>query len=203
MALARNQDKVRLAHPTIPKEVDRYLVPTEQVIFILNRHYMSLAKETGFVALGLLALLVAQVVTRWNLPWWIALPALLWIGGYGLDEWFKHHRELFIATDKRVMLVHGLWTRKVAMMPLAKVTDMRYDRTPVGSFFGYGTFIMESAGQVQALSKISYVPKPDTMYRAINTVLFSPASRRIGDRPPPMGSALPLQEPNDMWWKKR
>ena len=33
------------------------------------------------------------------------------------------------------------------MMPLAKVTDMSFQRSPIGRILGYGEFILESAGQ--------------------------------------------------------
>ena len=197
------KDKVRLAHPTIPKEVDRYLVPTEQVIFMVNLHPVSQTVIAAKVAGSLLAVLLLQILTQWRLPRFLALPVTLGLIGWGVYSYIDYRYELFLATDRRLMLVHGVLTRKVDMMPMGKVTDMRYDRTPAGKLLGYGTFVLESAGQDQALSTIKFVPRPDTMYRSINTVLFSPASRRIGDRPPPMGSALPLQEANDMWWKKR
>ncbi|HEX5859843.1 MAG TPA: PH domain-containing protein, partial [Microbacterium sp.] len=79
--------------------------------------------------------------------------------------------------------------RKVAMMPLLKVTDMTYDRSLLGRIVGYGTFVLESAGQGQALSVITHVPDADTHYRAICTQLFGPNSQiRFapgGPTPPP------------------
>ena len=62
------------------------------------------------------------------------------------------------------------------MMPLLKVTDMTYDRSLLGRVVGYGKFMLESAGQDQALSTIDHVPDADTHYRAICTQLFGPGS---------------------------
>ena len=45
-----------------------------------------------------------------------------------------------MATDKRFLLFFGFIRRKVAMMPLLKVTDMTYDRSLLGRIVGYGTF---------------------------------------------------------------
>lgn len=197
------KDRVKLTHPSLPPEVDRYLVPTEQVVFMVHRHWASQSATSSKIGAILVVLLGLQIALGGALPWVLVLVVLAGALGWGGYTWLDHHREVFIATDRRLMVVHGIWTRKVDMMPLGKLTDMKYTRTPVGKALGYGTFVIESAGQDQALSKITYVPKPDTLYRTINGVLFGPSSRRIGDRPPPMGSALPLQEPNDMWWKKR
>jgi hypothetical protein len=58
------------------------------------------------------------------------------------------------------------------MMPLVKVTDMSYNRSPLGRLLGYGTFVMESAGQDQALRRVEWVPQPDQTYRAICAEIF-------------------------------
>ena len=38
---------------------------------------------------------------------------------------------------------------------------------------GYGTFRFESAGQQQALSEITYLPRADVLYRQVSGLLFS------------------------------
>lgn len=57
-------------------------------------------------------------------------------------------------------------------MPLAKVTDLTYERTIVGRLLGYGVFVIESAGQQQALSRIAYIPHPDQLYHEVSGLLF-------------------------------
>jgi hypothetical protein len=37
---------------------------------------------------------------------------------------------------------------------------------------GYGTFRFESAGQQQALSEITYLPRADLLYRQVSGLLF-------------------------------
>ena len=58
------------------------------------------------------------------------------------------------------------------MMPLRKVTDMTYERSVLGRLLGYGEFIMESAGQDQALSRVPYLPRPDSLYLEVSQLLF-------------------------------
>ena len=107
------------------------------------------------------------------------------------------------SAGKRVMLIEGIVTRKVAMMPLARVTDMAYQQSPLGRVLNYGTFVLESAGQDQALSTIEFVPDPDILYRRINEVLFSPAAPRAAIRPTASGERLPVHEPAEDWWRRR
>lgn len=130
------------------------------------------------VALVILAVLVSAIFRQspfmQTLAWWIVLVALGRIG-WIIGEWWV---ERFIVTDQRVMLISGIITRKVAIMPLSKVTDMTYERSLLGQMLGYGAFIVESAGQVQALSTISFIPHPDRLYVQVSEMLFgvAPAS---------------------------
>ena len=117
-----------------------------------------------------------------------AIARVLWFAWFIMLVWmvfqiaqWRHDR--FIATDKRLLLDYGLITKKIAMMPFIKVTDMSYHRTVPGRIFGYGEFILESAGQEQALRKVEWVPHPDATYRIICAEIFglpnSPADRRL------------------------
>jgi hypothetical protein len=58
------------------------------------------------------------------------------------------------------------------MMPLLKVTDMSYVRSIPGQFLGFGKFVLESAGQDQALREVKWVPDPDQTYRDICAEIF-------------------------------
>ena len=87
-------------------------------------------------------------------------------------ELLDWHHNWFVATDKRLLLRYGIITHKVAMMPLIKVTDMSYVRSIPGQFLGYGRFVLESAGQDQALREVKWVPHPDETYRDICAEIF-------------------------------
>jgi uncharacterized membrane protein YdbT with pleckstrin-like domain len=80
--------------------------------------------------------------------------------------------ERIVITDKRVMLAEGIIVHNVGMMPLSKVTDLTFRRSFGGRLFGYGTLIVESAGQIQALNKISYMPRPEEIYEALSELVF-------------------------------
>ena len=108
---------------------------------------------------------------------WIAVAArLVW----RVLEW---REDWFVVTDRRLLMRNGLITRKVAMMPLIKVTDMSYARPPAGRVLGYGEIVIESAGHDQALRKITYLPDPDSLYLEIAELLFGPRSAVPGAWP--------------------
>jgi membrane protein YdbS with pleckstrin-like domain len=189
--------------PHIPKELGRYLIPTESIIFLVRRHWIVLLEPilTAIAGLIIVALVTANasgVLVKIVLALWaVALLRLT----FHIFEW-RH--EVFLATNSRLMLVHGILTRKVDIMPMAKVTDMRYDRSMIGQIFGYGVFILESAGQDQALSKINFISNPDLHYQQISAVIFAPAQRRHPDRmaPASTGSRLPIGEVERVWWRR-
>ena len=58
------------------------------------------------------------------------------------------------------------------MMPLAKVTDMSFQRSAMGRLLGYGEFIVESAGQNQALRNVDRLPYPEQLYLEICGLIF-------------------------------
>jgi membrane protein YdbS with pleckstrin-like domain len=160
----------------IPSEmVGRYLFTNERFCGEWRRHWTFLWKEIvaivaatfvlGYVAgtsgTGSMLAGVAGVA-------WAALA--LWVA-WQVGDWYF---DRFVLTSRRVMVVAGMVTRKVAMMPLARVTDMAYNQSPLGRMLGYGTFILESAGQEQALREINHLPDPRELYLLMVEEMYGP-----------------------------
>ncbi|MEJ2867544.1 PH domain-containing protein [Actinomycetospora sp. OC33-EN08] len=156
-----------------PREVDEYVLPTERRVIRFRRHWVVIVNEVVqatvlMVILGVAAALLPKGEVLSNLLWYGALLVLV-KACYKVSEWWV---EKVVITDKRVMLTQGVFTQKVGMMPLGKVTDLTFERTLNGRMFGYGTMIIESAGQIQALNRIDYLPDPEEVYEAISELVF-------------------------------
>jgi uncharacterized membrane protein YdbT with pleckstrin-like domain len=156
-----------------PREIDEYLLPTERRVIRVRKHWAVLSKDVLLTGLFLLLMVVIQsylpsgaVVD--NLTFYLALAAVLRFTVLTLLWWI----ERLVITDKRVMLAEGIINQKVGMMPLSKVTDLTFERTLDGRMLGYGTLIVESAGQIQALNKIKYMPRPEEIYEALSELIF-------------------------------
>ncbi|WP_326549540.1 PH domain-containing protein [Micromonospora sp. NBC_01813] len=157
--------------------VARYLFPTERYRGEWKRHWIHLFTPlvVGVVATFVLGYLsgflagqdVGGLTTVAVLIW---LGVLGWVGWKIADWWFDR----FILTNKRVMVVNGIITRNVAMMPLLRVTDMKYGQSPLGRFLNYGTFILESAGQEQALREVKNLPNPNELYLRVVEEMYEP-----------------------------
>ena len=196
------QDLPSQAYETAPRlsarHLRRYILPGERVVLATRAHWGKLAEPvaTTFAAFLLAAWLVSVLAPAVGegslLLWWawvLVALRLLWKVLDWRNEWF-------VATDKRMLLMFGLVTHKVAMMPLGKVTDMSYSRSILGRILGYGQFILESAGQDQAMSRINWVANPDVTYRRLCDTIFIPGGRGgpWGQQPQggaPLGGAAP------------
>jgi uncharacterized membrane protein YdbT with pleckstrin-like domain len=155
------------------KDVQKYLLPKESAVVATRRHWAVLIEPTVkflplFVAGGWLLLLDPENRVTSTAGLVILLGAL---GYYGLRvaEWWMRH---FIVSTRRVLLTSGVIVRTVTLLPLRRITDLTWKETLLGQVLGYGTFRFESAGQQQALSEITYLPRADVLYKKVSGLLF-------------------------------
>jgi uncharacterized membrane protein YdbT with pleckstrin-like domain len=165
------------------RDLEKYLIPTETPVVVTRRHWASMLRN------GSLAIF-AFVIGLWLLSYTgdsqstadlavaLMLGALAWAGWH----WLTWQTEEFVITDRRVLLIDGVLRRRVAIMPLTKVTDLTYRRSITGRLLGYGAFVVESAGQHQAFNQINFLPSPDRLYQDVSKLLFSPYSA-VNTRP--------------------
>jgi len=157
-----------------PRDPDEYLLDTERRVIRIRRHWAVLLWDT-FEAAALLAVCVLvsyilppSLYILQNVLWYVALLVVLRFA-YVVMEWWV---ERLVVTDKRFVMTTGVFTTKVLMMPISKVTDLSYVRTATGRMMGYGTMVVESAGQIQALNRIDYIPRPEEFYDTISELVF-------------------------------
>jgi membrane protein YdbS with pleckstrin-like domain len=180
-------DRVDLITTREPSQLARhYLFPTEKFRGEWRRHWIHLASRltVGVVAtfvLGYLSGYFARAqqptaLTILIVIWLVVMSWVLW----DVAQWYF---DRFLLTNKRVMLIEGIVARKVAMMPLNRVTDMKYTQSPLGRVLGYGTFELESAGQEQALRTIKNLPHPSDLYLQVVEEMYEPEASEARRRP--------------------
>jgi membrane protein YdbS with pleckstrin-like domain len=172
---------------TGPAAVNRYLLPHEQQVITVRRHPAVLIGPSILTLAGLLAAAVltttvlhsngALVTVVW-LAWLVLFVRLIWKA----INWAV---TFFVVTSHRILLTSGVLTRKVAMMPLTKVTDMSFQRSFTGRMLGFGEFIVESAGQDQVLRKIDHIPYPEQLYLEVCGMLFGSDEQEGASEPDP------------------
>ena len=178
MRLAPNTD-------TVPPSVNRYLLPHERQVISVHQHPAVLI---GPIFLVLLGLAIAgwlsagpangngtAILVIWLL-WGLLVLRLAW----KVIQWLLNY---FVITSQRLLLAKGFPYRRVDMMPLVKVTDMSFRRDLKGQLLGYGEFVVESAGQDQALRNVNYLPYPEQLYLEVCGLVFKEQDRELEDRP--------------------
>jgi len=154
--------------------VDKYLLPREVRVATVRRHPAVLLAASAQAVGGLL---VAAVLSVTILRGHTVLTGIVWAGWAVLMlqliwkavNWAVDY---FVITSERILLTSGIFTRSVAMMPLAKVTDMSFHRSFAGRMLGFGEFVVESAGQDQALRTIDHIPYPEQLYLVVCARIF-------------------------------
>ncbi len=161
-----------------PREIDEYLLPTERRVIRVRQHWAYMWKDIAQTALFLVAVVVAEkflpdTLIIENLAFYLALVAVVRFTVLTILWWI----ERIVITDKRVMRAEGLIVHNVGMMPLTKVTDLTFERTLTGRILGYGTLRVESAGQIQALNQLDYLPHAEEIYEALSELIFGEKGR--------------------------
>jgi hypothetical protein len=172
---------------------------SERIVTCVRMHPIAIIGRVIVILAGLIVAVYATVAAH---PGSGGLAGFIWIlwvvlvawQGWKIATWWRRY---FVVTENRMMLITSLVVTDVGMLPLAKVTDMRLHQSTFGRAFGYATFIVESAGQEQALSRIEFVPYPSQMYQQILDLIFPkrPATARLRGPPGPQGPTGPPGSP--------
>jgi uncharacterized membrane protein YdbT with pleckstrin-like domain len=159
---------------TVPASVYKHLLPHERQVITVRFHPAVLIRPVaevlgGLALAGLLSATIAHGNGIFMLIIWLAWLILV---GRLLVKVFNWLQDYFVVTSQRILLATGIFTRTVNMMPLAKVTDMSFRRSTLGRVLGYGEFVVESAGQDQALRRVDHLPYPEQLYLEVCGLIF-------------------------------
>jgi uncharacterized membrane protein YdbT with pleckstrin-like domain len=159
---------------TVPAAVYKVLLPYERQVITVRFHPAVLIRPVaevlgGLAVAGLLSTTIAHGNGTVMLVIWLLWLILVFRLLYKIFVWLD---EYFVVTSQRLLLATGVFTKRVNMMPLTKVTDMRFERSPAGRLLGYGKFVVESAGQDQALQTVDHLPYPEQLYLEVCGLIF-------------------------------
>jgi membrane protein YdbS with pleckstrin-like domain len=173
--------------------VRRYLFATEKYRGEWRRHWIHLVKR---LTIGVLITFVLGYLAGWfakqGYQTALTILVIIWIAViswvlWDVAQWFY---DRFVLTNKRVMLVQGVVARKVSMMPLNRVTDMKYTQSPLGRLLGYGTFELESAGDEHLLRNVPDLPNPTDLYVQVVEEMYEPEASEARRRPAKIDDGL-------------
>lgn len=171
----------------LPSTIIPYLKPDEHRVIATQQHWVRLiAPGIAFVG-GLVAAIAANALlyadhhaAAWpvHLIWILWLAAAAW-SGIKYAEW---RQQWFVITGHRLILIYGVLSRHVDMLPISKLRDVHFDQSWTGQRFGYASFTCDSIATEGALNTIAYLPHPEYLYREICVLVMPP-----DDKPGPRG----------------
>jgi membrane protein YdbS with pleckstrin-like domain len=180
-----------------PPAINRYLLPNEEIIVAVRQHPALLLPPLASAIGALLAAIAVggtpQIARSVQAIVWVLAATLSLRMLMILHDWLIR---LIVVTDKRFLLLAGLFTRSVQTISFPNLTDMTFERTPAGRLMGFGSFIIQSDASAHAV--INYMPYPEQIYLEIFGTLYpEPPARRPADpadepsEPPSSGLGWP------------
>jgi uncharacterized membrane protein YdbT with pleckstrin-like domain len=153
------------------QDVESHLLADEgeQVVDLVRKHpvvYLRPAAE----ALGAVLLWVLAVVGPIQLGWLFILAGVV-VLAHALYLVLREHRDVFVITNMRVFRASGVFSVRIATMPITRILDITVEKPFVGRLLGYGHFVFESAAQAQGLRDIRYIGDPDARDLTIQRVV--------------------------------
>ncbi|MDP8929697.1 MAG: PH domain-containing protein [Actinomycetota bacterium] len=167
----------------------RYLAREERVHHVCRQHWIVLARAFGIwlgsvvLAFSVLLFLGSDRIGSFVTPVVDPLVALLvlvtslYLGTQYVRWWIAR----FVFTDRRVLFIEGLLSRKVSAIPLSKITDTTFTRSLMGRFLHYGALLLDSPGEQPGIATLTALPQPDELYR----LLMSLVPHDSASPPPP------------------
>nr|MCW2727049.1 rane-flanked domain protein [Aeromicrobium sp.] len=153
------------------QDVDRHLLADEgEIVVDLVRHHYIVFWRPVAEAFGALLALVLAFVGPISLGWLFIL-VFLGVALHALYLTAREHRDVFVITNMRVFRMSGVFSVRLATMPITRILDITVEKPLLGRMIGYGHFIFESAAQAQGLRHIRFIGDPDGRDLTIQRVI--------------------------------
>ncbi len=151
----------------VPPSPRSYLTPGETLLLVTHRHWI----EPLVKILRGLAIMTALGVLASLIPMWLTFVAFIAGSLYhtGFMAWciLVWRLERVFLTNERIIRVHGVLNLNVDVAPMKQITDAVLRRNLLGRLLNYGSIRIETAGQIQGITQIDYLPNSQVIYRDI------------------------------------
>ena len=153
------------------QDIESHLLTIEgEEVIDLVRHHQIVYARPLVEALGVIPLWMLAVLGPIELGWLFILFGAA-LGVHALYVTMRERRDLFVVTNMRVFRASGVFSVRIATMPITRILDITVEKPLIGRILGYGHFIFESAAQAQGLRKIRFIPDPDARDLTIQRVV--------------------------------
>lgn len=163
------------------QRIDSHLLAAEgEHVVDLVRHHPIVYWQAALEAVVVVLLWVAALLGPIELGWFFILAAV-GVFVHALYLTAREHRDVFVITNMRVFRASGVFSVRIATMPLRRILDITVEKPLMGRLLGYGHFVFESAAQSQGLRDIRYIGDPDGRDLTIQRVVQDSGLRGRSD----------------------
>jgi hypothetical protein len=167
------------------------LQPGEQVWALVRRHWWFLWPYTvwlvivAFAPVAVLAGVFDAIGILDNLDWFYWIPALLWIGYWGiraLFNWYRYQNDIWVVSNQRLIDVFrsNPFNKRVTTADLVNIQDMKVERHGVtATVLGYSDLICTTAGAETGRFQIGGVPNAEELQLLIDRERDRERMRRV------------------------
>jgi hypothetical protein len=153
------------------QEIESHLLEDEgEIVIDLVRHHHIVFWRPVAEVVGTVVLWVLAVIGPIQLGWLFILAGLA-LAGHASYLAMREHRDVFVVTNMRVFRATGVFSVRIATMPITRILDITVEKPLLGRLLGYGHFTFESAAQAQGLRHIRYIGDPDARDLTIQRVV--------------------------------
>lgn len=154
----------------IPANVNRYLAPDERMVITLHQHPGVLVPSAAAATGGLLAAITASIISGGNeiskQIVWILIAFLVLRFLLATYSWSV---QVIVITNRRLILISGIASRKVSYTELPDLKKMTFERSFAGLMLGYGTYKIGPDGAGQLI--IKYIPYSEQIIGELSGLL--------------------------------
>ena len=153
---------IRSIRRLVPEqEIESHLLQDEgEQVVDLVRHLGVVYVVPALELVGVLGLWLIALLGPIQLGWFFLVAGLV-LAGHACYLVARESRDVFVITDMRVFRASGVFSVRIATMPITRILDITVEKPLVGRLLGYGHFVFESAAQAQGLRDIRFIGDPD------------------------------------------
>jgi membrane protein YdbS with pleckstrin-like domain len=132
-----------------------------------------------FFLLTIVNSVLAPLSDNWTIPLRAESLMLIAIGIFLIAALLRYYHEDFIVTNQRVIIRHGILTRRILAIFLRTVESVAVEQSVLGRLLSYGDLLVRGTGTSE--ERFPFLSKPHKFRRSLDTAIQQALEWPSGD----------------------
>ena len=157
--------------------IDKIISQNETLLEEVREHWIEMAAPTAILLILVLLALVLEITQLLAGAWGFVIFVLLVLAGAGhfAYRYIRWSSKYLFLTNRRVVVVSGILSRKTNEIPISRITDIRCNQGIFGRILNFGSLDIQSAGN-DASEAMGNIPHPFDIRNKVDALASSPSS---------------------------